>query len=59
MFQRRQIQRRQQNANRVIRRQNRQRRIRFINNLDTLSRIANLPQQIIDDNSTLDQFFNG
>ncbi|CAG8718370.1 3446_t:CDS:1, partial [Funneliformis mosseae] len=63
MLQRRQNQRRQQHfirINRVIIYQsNSQRRVQPINNQDMLSRIAILPQQTMDNNPMLEQFFNG
>ena len=46
----------QRRQNRQYRRK--QRRARFINNQDTLNRIANLPIQVINDPS-IDKFFNG
>ncbi len=46
----------QRRKNRQYRRK--QRRARFINNQDTLNRIANLPIQVINDPS-IDKFFNG
>ncbi|RIA98882.1 hypothetical protein C1645_748682 [Glomus cerebriforme] len=55
--QRRRIQRRQRNTNRIY-----TRRVRLdssINNEDILDRIAKLPRQITNNNPLIDQFYNG